>query len=168
MRWIVMMSGLLLCGAASGQEISDSAPTAPDAAPTYAVIRSYAPEGFEPAIAQGQLVALPAGTPAAHALVDMVTEFVPAYGQATNFQPMNLGTGGMNSVLYQFRDQRSIVVMVHADQPAHLAGPHGCRIIANAAAGTPAPDQFAKIVHWCANAVVLSNLDPGAIVQQAR
>ncbi|CAA9517658.1 MAG: hypothetical protein AVDCRST_MAG91-2003 [uncultured Sphingomonadaceae bacterium] len=96
--------------------------------------------------------------------MDLAAEFIQSHGQATSMLPVNFGGVGMTTVLYKFRDRRAIVVMVHAPEPAHLAGPFACRIFMDLNQGTPDRAKFAQLVHWCANSVTLGNVESGAVV----
>lgn len=131
------------------------------------LIRSFQLPGTNPEIARAELVRFSAPTTAAH-LVDLVAEFVPAYGQAGGMQPLQMGPEGLTSVLFKFKDQRAIAAMVRAGASDSLAGPFGCRIFMNPSAGKPDPKAFAKIVHWCANAITVGNIDPTGIVANPR
>ena len=150
---------LLLTGALG---LANSADAAPVKIETPVVIRSYSIPGGDPQITRAELVRFKDTTSAGH-LVDMVAEFVPTYGQATNMLPAPMGQPGLTSVLFKFKDDRAIAALVRAGQSDNLSGPHGCRIFMDPSKGKPAKDDFANLVHWCANAVALANIDPAAI-----
>ena len=131
------------------------------------ILRSFALPGVDPQIARAELVRFGTTTSAAH-LVGIVAEFIPSYGQATNLRPLQMGPQGLTSMLYQFKDKRAIAVMVRAGESDNLAGPHGCRIFMDSSKGTPKSQDFGKIVHWCANAITVGNIDPSAFSPNAR
>jgi hypothetical protein len=123
------------------------------------VVRGYVIPGVDPQVVRAELVRFDRTTTAAD-MVDMVAEFVPTYGQANNMVPLQMGQQGLTSVLFKFKNDRAIAALVRSGQSDNLSGPHGCRIFMDPAKGKPTSDEFAKIVHWCANAVALANIDP--------
>lgn len=154
MKSFTLTLGLLLCAApAHAQGTNRVAPT---------LVRSFEVSGLDPKIARAELVRFPAPTTMAD-LVDLVAGFVPTYGQAGDMQPLQMGPEGLTSVLLKFKDQRAIAAMVRAGEGDQLGGPFGCRIFMDPSVGRPEPQTFASIVHWCANAITVGNLDPSAI-----
>lgn len=160
----IVLSSLPLAAAGQSVPLSGPTPVKPAAA---VVIRSAAITGLDPAIARAELVHVGKAA-TADDLVDLAAVFIPTYGQASGMTPVNFGGAGMTSVLYKFKDQRAIVVMVHGPEPAHLTGPFACRMFMDPTRGKPDPAKYAQLVHWCANMVTLGNIDPTAIAAEVR